>query len=664
MDDKMDILEKTNLPNEDTSLPAYLFHQGTNFTSYDYMGAHESKVGDCYRCIFRVWAPNAKSISLMSDITGWDYGQPMMRVTDSGVWETTLESSESFVGKYYKYAVTGQNGETHLKSDPFAFHSETLSKTASIVTDLSGYTWNDEEWMKKRRATLCPKTRGFKPKVNHFYSAPLNIYEVHLGSWRTRDGKSTVGGENYLNYREIADRLSAYLMDMGYTHVELLPITEHPFDGSWGYQVTGYYAPTSRFGTPEDFRYFVEKMHSCGIGVILDWVPAHFPKDEHGLFEFDGQPLYEYQGWDRMENEVWGTRYFDVGRPEVQSFLISNALFWMREYHVDGLRIDAVAAMLYLDFDRKPGQWLPNSEGNNHNLEAIAFFKKLNTAVFGEFPDALMIAEESTSWPMITKPVYDGGLGFNFKWNMGWANDVFEYVKTDPVHRKYHHNKLTFPLMYAFSENYILPISHDEVVHCKKSLVDKCFGEYDDKFACMRTLIMYMMTLPGKKLMFMGSEFAQFREWDFQNQLEWFMIDYPRHVEMQRFVRAINHLYLKSSELWDIDDGWDGFQWIYPDMADLNIIAYRRRDKKGKELVVVLNFAPVERRDFTVEVPKMGRYEEILTTDRYEFGGKNRLNEEAVRSRIVTDEYGNKKNVINITLPALGGVILKKQQNY
>ena len=660
---KMDILEKTTLPNDDTSFPAYLFHQGTNFASYEYLGAHEKKVGDSYKCVFRVWAPNAKSISVMSDFTGWDNGQPMMRVTDSGVWETTMEAAESFVGKYYKYAVTGQNGVTHLKSDPYAFHSETLSKTASIITDISGYTWHDEDWMKKRSATLCPKTRGFKPKVNHFYSAPLNIYEVHLGSWRTRDGKSTVGGENYLGYREIADRLSAYLMDMGYTHVELLPITEHPFDGSWGYQVTGYYAPTSRFGTPEDFRYFVEKMHSCGIGVILDWVPAHFPKDEHGLYEFDGQPLYEYQGWDRMENEVWGTRYFDVGRPEVQSFLISNALFWMREYHIDGLRIDAVAAMLYLDFDRKPGQWLPNSEGTNKNLEAIAFFKKLNTAVFGEFPDALMIAEESTSWPMITKPVYDGGLGFNFKWNMGWANDVFEYVKTDPIARKYYHNKLTFPLMYAFSENYILPISHDEVVHCKKSLVDKCFGEYDDKFAGMRTLIMYMMTLPGKKLMFMGSEFAQFREWDFENQLEWFMIDYPRHVEMQRFVRAINHLYLESSELWDIDDSWDGFQWIDPDNADLNIISYRRRDKKGKEMVVVLNFAPVERQNFEVEVPKMGRYEEILTTDRYEFGGKNRLNETAVRSRIVTDENGNKKNIINITLPALGGVILKKQQN-
>ena len=655
--------KNTNLSEMDTTLPAYLFHQGTNYTAYKYLGAHGEKTEGGYRYAFRVWAPNANSISLLADFTSWDYGWQMHRTTDGGVWELIVETAESLVGKYYKFAVTGQNGETHYKSDPYAFHSETLGKTASIVADLDGYNWSDGEWMKKRMATVCPKTRGFKPKVNHFYSAPLNIYEVHLGSWRTRDGRSNADGEHYLNYREIADKLSEYVVDMGYTHVELLPIMEHPFDGSWGYQVTGYYAPTSRFGTPDDFRYFIEKMHSCGIGVILDWVPAHFPKDENGLFEFDGQPLYEYQGWDRMESPSWGTRYFDVGRPEIQSFLVSNALFWMREYHVDGLRIDAVAAMLYLDFDREPGKWLPNSEGTNHNLEAIAFFKKLNEAVFGEFPDMLMIAEESTAWPMITKPVFAGGLGFNFKWNMGWANDIFEYVSTDSIARKYHHNKLTFPLMYAFSENYILPISHDEVVHCKKSLVDKCFGEYDHKFACMRTLIMYMMTLPGKKLMFMGTEFAQFREWDYTNQLEWFMIDYPRHVEMQRFVRAINHLYRNNSELWDIDDTWDGFTWIDPDAADINVISYRRRDKKGKELIVVLNFAPVERRDFIVEVPKMGRYEEILSTDNYEYGGKNKLNEEALRTQATTDEYGNKHNYIKITLPALGGVIFRKQQN-
>ena len=468
-------------------------------------------------------------------------------------------------------------------------------------------------------------------------------------------GSSGVGKSTLIN------KLAPYMKEMHYTHIELMPVMEHPFDGSWGYQICGYYAPTSRYGTPDDFRYFIEKMHENDIGVILDWVPAHFPKDEHGLYEFDGQPLYEYQGADRQENRGWGTRCFDVGRPEVQSFLISNALYWLREFHADGLRVDAVASMLYLDYDRNPGEWIPNPDGGNHNLEAIAFFKKLNTEIFSEFPDVLMIAEESTSWPMITKPVDKGGLGFNFKWNMGWANDMYDYIETDPIARKYKHNKLTFPLMYAFSENYILPVSHDEVVHGKKSLVDKCFGSYDEKFACMRTFIMYMMTLPGKKLMFMGTEYAQFREWDFENQLEWFMTEYPRHIEMQRFVAEINKFYLENSELWEIDDSWDGFEWIEADLSDLNIIAYRRKNKKGRELITVLNFAPVERERFRLKVPKLGRYEEVLTTDKYEFGGKNVLNSDGMRSHPITDKEGNKLSVIDIHLPALGGVILRKQ---
>jgi len=654
--------ENRNVCDRDM-FPAYLFHQGTNFTAYDYLGVHGIKTENGYTYTFRVWAPNAIRISVVSDFSDWNNGFPMSKINEQGIWEAVFESKESLDGRFYKFAVTGQNGITHLKSDPYARASETLEKTASIICDAKAYNWNDTDWFKKRSAAVCPKLRGFKPKVSHFYSAPLNIYEMHLASWKTRDGKSNKDGEHYLNYREIADELAPYVKEMGFTHVELMPIMEYPYDGSWGYQVCGYYSPTSRYGSPEDFKYFVDTMHKNGIGVILDWVPAHFPKDEHGLYEFDGQPLYEYQGLDRQENRGWGTRYFDVGRPEVQSFLVSNALYWFREFHADGLRIDAVAAMLYLDYDREPGTWIPNSEGTNHNLEAIAFFRKLNSAVFGEFPDVLMVAEESTAWPMITKPVHEGGLGFNFKWNMGWANDIFEYLKTDSAFRKYSHNKLTFPLMYAFSENYILPISHDEVVHGKKSIVDKCFGEYDDKFACMRTFLMYMMTLPGKKMMFMGTEFAQFREWDYQNELEWFMIDYPRHTEMQRYVKNLNHFYLDTPELWEIDDSWDGFEWIEPDLADLNIISYRRKDKKGKEIIVVLNFAPVERAGFTVRVPKMGRYEEILSTDRYEFGGKNRLNEEGVRSRIVIGENGEKYNVIDITLPALGGVIFKKQQN-
>ena len=651
-------------PSPEASLPAYLFHQGTNFYAYDFMGVHGgyNEEKELYTYTFRVWAPNALKVSVTGDFTEWTDDVPMKKITD-GIWEATIESPESLDGKFYKYAVTGKNAVTYLKSDPYAFSSETLKKTASIICDVSHFTWNDASWMKQRFNTVCPKQRGFKPKVTHFYSAPLNIYEVHLASWHTVDGKSNKDGLHSMNYRDIADKLAPYVSEMGYTHVELLPIMEHPFDGSWGYQICGYYAPTARYGTPEDFKYFVEKMHEFGIGVILDWVPAHFPKDRHGLYEFDGQPLYEYQGKDRIENEGWGTRYFDVGRPEVQSFLISNALFWIRNYHADGLRVDAVASMLYLDYDRKPGEWVPNSEGNNHNLEAIAFFKKLNTAVFAEFPDILMIAEESTSWPMITKPVSEGGLGFNFKWNMGFANDMFEYVQTDPISRKYIHNKLTFPLMYAFSENYILPVSHDEVVHGKKSLVDKMFGEYDIKFAGMRTFLMYMMTLPGKKLTFMGTEFAQFREWDYENELEWFMLDYPRHIEMQRFVKAMNHLYLNTAALWDIDDSWDGFEWIEPDLADLNIIVYKRKDKKGHEVIVALNFSPVLRENFMLKVPKMGRYEEIMTTDRYEFGGKNKLNETPIRTITSVNEKGEKYNEIKITLPAMGGVIFKKQLN-
>lgn len=639
---------------ESEKFQSYLFHQGTNFTSYDYLGAHEEfdEASKSYFCTFRVWAPNARHVALASGYTGWDTPQPMVRVTDAGVWETVLEGKESFEGLLYKYAVTGADGNTYLKADPYAFASQTLKETASIVKNVSSFEWSDDEWIKSRSAV---GENDFKK--GHFYSSPMNIYEVHLASWRTVNGETTEEGENYLPYREAADKLSAYVKDMGYTHVELLPIMEHPFDGSWGYQVTGYYSPTARFGPPEDFAYFVNKMHESGIGVILDWVPAHFPKDRHGLYEFDGQPLYEYQGWDRMEHRGWGTRCFDVGRNEVQSFLISNALFWLRTYHIDGLRIDAVASMLYLDYDREPGKWFPNVYGDNKNLEAMSFFRKLNTAVFAEFPSALMIAEESTSWPMITKPVHEGGLGFNFKWNMGWANDMFEYVATDPVFRQYNHNKLTFPLMYAFGENYVLPVSHDEVVHGKKSLVDKMFGPYDDKFAGMRAFLVNMMTLPGKKLTFMGCEFAQFREWDFANQLEWFMLDYPRHTEMQRFTKDLNHLYLKTPELWEIDDSWDGFSWIYADSPDWNMIAYKRRDTTGHEVIAVINYSPVKRDGFIIEVDSPGEYEFLINSDLAEYGGFGISNGKRIKSEIRPEDG---REIIKMTLPPLAGLILRK----
>ncbi len=632
-----------------------MFHQGTNFASYEYLGAHETfnKTSGEYECTFKVWAPNAVDVALASDFTGWNTPKMMERETEAGVWSVTLTSDESFQGMRYKYAVTGRDGITHLKADPYATSSETLKNTASIVCDIGGFKWNDRKWLNRRRGR---PERDYKK--GHFYPEPMNIYEVHLASWKTENGETTEEGENYISYRRAADELAPYLVEMGYTHIELLPIMEHPFDGSWGYQVTGYYAPSARFGTPQDFAYFVNKMHESGIGVILDWVPAHFPKDRAGLFEFDGQPLYEYQGADRMEHKGWGTRCFDVARNEVQSFLISNALFWMRKYHVDGLRIDAVASMLYLDYDREPGEWIPNSEGGNHNFEAMAFFRKLNSAVFGEFPDMLMIAEESTSWPMITKPAYEGGLGFNFKWNMGWSNDMFEYVETDPIYRQYNHSKLTFPLMYAFGENYVLPVSHDEVVHGKKSLIHKMHGEYDTKFAGMRAFLVNMMTLPGKKLTFMGTEFAQWREWDFANQLEWFMLEYPRHAEMQQFVKMLNRVYLDSPELWEIDDGWDGFRWIYANSDDMNMVAYARRAVSGSEIIAVVNYSPVTRSNFIVEIDEAGIYDVIVNSDKTEFGGKNIMPYEYITSEV---REGDGRNVLRFDLPEMSGVMLKKR---
>lgn len=637
-----------NGENRSGELAPYFFCQGTNFRSYEWLGCHSEKTDDGFEYTFRVWAPKAEKVFVAGDFNSWDESLPMEKDAESGVWTATLISAKNLEENRYKYKVVSKT-RTAMKADPYATYSETLAKTASIIHTVKA-KWSDSKW-------LSARGKAFEGK--HFYSAPMNIYEMHLGSWKTRDGKSNVDGEHYLDYREIADELVPYALDMGYTHVELMPITEHPFDGSWGYQVGGYYAPTSRFGTPEDFIYFVNKLHKAGIGVILDWVPAHFPKDEHGLFEFDGYPLYEYQGKDRMEHKSWGTRCFDVGRPEVQSFLISNALFWMRNYHIDGLRIDAVASMLYLDYDRAPGEWIPNIDGGNHNYEAMAFFKKLNTAVFAEFPYALMIAEESTAWPMVTKPVSDGGLGFNFKWNMGWANDMFEYISTDPFFRKYVHNKLTFPLMYAFSENYILPVSHDEVVHGKKSLLDKMFGGYEDKFACMRAFLMYMMTLPGKKLMFMGCEYAPFREWDYKNQLEWFMLDYPRHSQMKDYVRALNHFYLEHSPLWEIDDGWDGFEWIDPDRCEDNTLSYIRKSADGEELIILLNFAPCRRDGYKLRVKSKGSYVALINSDDAGYGGGgSKLG--TMKSK--AHREGKKwVHEISVDLPSYGALIIKKK---
>ena len=582
-------------------LGEYLFHQGTNYTAYAYMGCHRAADGTGkVAYTFRTWAPNAASVHVVGDFSDWKLGIPMRRISEGGIWELVYVSDEPLEGKRYKYRVESRAG-VHLKGDPYAFYSMGRDDGATVIVSDVPYKWQDGPWLDHRRDTVCSRD-------GRYLSAPVNIYEVHLGSFmRDENGE-------YLNYRTLGDKLAAYTKRMGYTHVELLPVTEYPYDGSWGYQVCGFFAPTSRFGEPDDFRYFVDVLHRAGVGVLLDWVPAHFPKDEWGLYEFDGGPLYEYQGYDRMESRSWGTRFFDLGRQEIQSFLVSSALYWLREFHIDGLRVDAVASMLYLDYDRMPGEWFPNVYGGNHNLEAIAFLQKLNSAVFGEFPDVLMIAEESTAFAGVTHPVSEGGLGFNLKWNMGWANDFYEYLSLNPVYRKYHHSALNFPLMYAFGENYVLPISHDEVVHGKKSFIDKMHGSYGEKFAQVRAALMLQMTYPGKKMLFMGTEFGQFREWDYASSLEWFMLNYPAHAALSQYVAALNDFYLRTPALWEQDFVPDGFRWILPDDADQNLVAYTRVAADGAFVHVCITFSGVEQ---TVALPaeKGDVYEIVFETD-------------------------------------------------
>ncbi len=562
---------------------AYLFHQGTNFTAYDYLGCHETLKDNLHYYTFRVWAPSADSVYLVADFCDWNEGICMQRITERGVFECTYTSKNSLEGACYKYRIV-RGGREFFKGDPYALYSKGKDDGASVVY-FSKYTFNDAAYLSYRKQSVCFKE-------NAYLSVPMNIYEVHLGSFlRHEDGR-------YYSYRELADTLVPYVKYMGYTHVEFLPVTEHPFDGSWGYQVGAFFAPTSRFGTPDDFRYLIDALHKAGVGVILDFVCAHFPKDAWGLYEFDGGPLYEYQGHDRMESRVWGTRFFDLGREEVQSFLISSALCFFREFHIDGLRVDAVASMLYLDYDRLPGEWIPNVHGSNYNLEAIAFIKKMNQAVLSEFPDALMIAEESTDFEGITHPVSSGGLGFSMKWNMGWANDFYDYLGKDPVYRRYHHAALSFPLMYAFKENYLLPISHDEVVHGKGAFIGKMAGGYEDKFLQYRAALLLQMTYPGKKMLFMGTEFAQFKEWDFDHALEWFLLDNEKHAQARDYTRALNALYLSLPPLWEQDFSENGFRWIYADEAEKNIIAFKRIALNGECVIVVISFSGAEQSVF------------------------------------------------------------------
>ena len=639
------LLRKSKRTAASAALPqnmaAYLFHQGTNFYAYEYLGAHF----DGEKITFRVWAPNAEFVSVCGDFNDWNRdADPMTRITERGVWELMLPASRVAIGQCYKYCIRSRGREL-LKADPYGFSMQRPPETASLICNIGGYTWRDDDWLAYRKSHF---------DRTNCLSQPINIYEMHLGSWkRHADG-------SYYSYAEIASDLAPYLKQMGYTHVEVMPVSEHPFDGSWGYQVCGYYAPTSRFGKPQDFMAFVDAMHEAGIGVILDWVPAHFAKDAHGLYEFDGQPLYEYQGWDRIEHEGWGTRRFDVGREEVQSFLISNAIYWLKEYHIDALRVDALASMLYLDYDKRPGEWVPNVYGDNKCLEAIAFFQKMNGYLAANYPDVMTIAEESASIVQITG-FENEGLGFSYKWNMGWMNDTLSYVKEEPQWRSYHHGKMNFSIMYSFGEHYVLSISHDEVVHGKKSLLDKMAGDYATKFAGARTYLTYMMTHPGKKLLFMGSEIGMFREWDHDGEVEWFLLNYDMHAKYQLFVSRLNHFYLEHPELWNADEGPASFEWIDPDNSQESILSYRRIAKNGEELVVYLNFLPEKREGFLAAVPKAGKYEEVFNSDAIEFGGEGNLNKGILTAKKCTLPRGY-THAVSITLPPMGAVILKKKK--
>lgn len=632
---------KMELFNKDNSFARFLFHEGNNFESYSYLGSHPASLDGQNGYSFRVWAPNAASISVVGDFNGWDPAiSPMTRSEDGEIWECFIPVTEEYLN--YKYHVVSNSGNIVLKADPYAFHSETRPGTASKLYSLENkFKWSDDAWLKSREKT-------------DIFRSPMNIYEVQLGSWRVYESGAP------FNYRKAADELIPYVKEMGFTHVELMPVTEYPYDGSWGYQVTGYFSPTSRFGTPEDFMYFVNKAHRNGIGVIMDWVPAHFPKDEFGLYEFDGTCLYEDPDPFRKEHEGWGTRVFNFGRTEVQSFLISSAMFWIKEYHIDGLRVDAVASMLYLDYDRPDGQWRPNKYGGKENLEAVEFLRKLNSSLLSRYPSVMMIAEESTAWPMVTKPPFDGGLGFTFKWNMGWMNDVLSYIKTDPIGRKYNHGKLTFPLMYAFAENFVLPISHDEVVHGKGSLLNKMPGSYEDKFAGLRGFLMYMLSQPGKKLMFMGAEIGQFSEWNYAKELDWSLLDYESHARLKTYFADANKFYLETPALWQCDDGWGGFQWIDADDSDRNIIAYRRIDNNGNEYVFIINFAPVLREDYQMGLPQAASYKEIFNSDSEKYGGQGHINPHALRMKN-GGMHGFDQH-ISLTLPPLGAVVLKQNK--
>ena len=621
----------------------YLFHEGSECAAYEWLGAHPHTERGAEGYIFRVWAPNAVSVSVIGSFNEWDRtAHPMKRTKeDPEVWEAFVPGAQTYDA--YKFSIETKRGDVIDKCDPYAFHAETRPANASKLYPIDGcHKWGDGAWMKKRASS-------------NLLDRPMSIYEMHLGSWK----KVSPGADGqFYSYGMIADDLIPYLKETGFTHVEFMPVMEHPLDASWGYQVTGYFAATSRFGTPADLMDLIDRLHRAGIGVILDWVPAHFPRDGHGLVDFDGTGLYEGEDVQMREHPDWGTRIFDYGRSEVRSFLLSSADFWLNCFHADGLRLDAVASMLYLDYGRRDGQWKANKYGGNENLEAVSMLRKLSEVMFARHPDVALIAEESTAWPMVTKPPHDGGLGFNLKWNMGWMNDMMHYAALDPYFRQFNHKDITFSFMYAFSENFLLPVSHDEVVHGKRSLLDKMPGEYEQKFAGVRAFLLYMFAHPGKKLLFMGQEFGQFIEWNFENGLDWLLLDFDRHAKLKNFVSALNAFYKAHPAMWEIDFSWDGFEWICHDDFQANTVSFIRRDRDGRELIFVINFSPMERDGYRVGVQDSGVYTEVFNTDREEFGGDGaHINSEPIYSS--SAPCHEREHSLEIKLPPLGGVVLK-----
>ena len=611
-----------------------LFYSGRDCRAFDYMGAHPFVQDGEQGYLFRVYAPEAEKVSVMGEFNDWNRDADYMTRDEQGIWEKFIPNIPEYAA--YKYSVWAKSGDVFDKSDPYGFHFETRPGNATKAYDIDGYEWGDASWLDWRKKHLP-------------YSNPVNIYECHLGSWKMHEDG------NFYSYRQLADELVPYVKEMGYTHIEFMPLTEYPFDGSWGYQVIGYFAATSRYGTPKDLMYLIDKAHQAGLGVIMDWVPAHFPKDGCGLVEFDGSHLYEYADPLKMEHKEWGTRVFDYGKVSTRNLLFSSAMFWIEKFHMDGLRVDAVASMLYLDYNRQ-GEWRPNVHGGRENLEAVDFLRLLNEYILTDHPDVMMIAEESTAWPMVTKPGYDGGLGFNFKWNMGWMNDMLCYCSADPFFRKDMHDKITFSFMYAFSENYILPLSHDEVVHGKCSLISKMPPPYENQFGGLRALYGYMAAHPGKKMLFMGGEFAQFSEWAYQRGLDWMLLDYPAHKQMQTYVKALNHFYLETPQLWEQDTDWRGFEWISHEDNRNNIIAFRRVAKDGSDIVVVVNFSPEEQQEYRIGVPITGTYEEIFTSDNTEFGGSGMAN-----GKLKTENkpmHGQEQSIV-LKIPRFGVLFFK-----